>query len=163
MLIREQGKLIKVMRANSPAGAGGGTRSRARERTRHVVLGVFHADGEVPASLAAALAPKEREVLFRWLDAYRHSQPATSMPTAAGGNGQDLDALVTRVAEVADSVRPAEAEALRSRLQRVKRTLTRSSHEASRRDGRQQSSPSAHIDLVDAASSIGTQNATASS
>ncbi|WP_369063318.1 hypothetical protein [Burkholderia gladioli] len=163
MLIREQGKLIKVMRADSPDGDGRDMRSRPRGRTRHVVLGVFHADGEVPASLAAALAPKEREVLSRWLDAYRLSRPATSMPSVAGGNQQDLDALVTRVATVADSVRPAEAEALRSRLQRVAHTLTRSAHDASRRNRPQQSSPGAHVDLVDAASSVGTQGATASS
>ncbi|MDN7813755.1 hypothetical protein [Burkholderia gladioli] len=163
MLIREQGRLIKVMRADSPDGDRRDVRSRPRGRTRHVVLGVFHADGEVPASLAAALAPKEREVLCRWLDAYRRSQPAASMPPAARGNQQDLDALVTRVAAVADSVPPAEAEALRSRLQRVKRTLTRSSHDVSRRNGPQQSSSGAHVDLVDAASSVGTQGATASS
>ncbi|WP_186087685.1 hypothetical protein [Burkholderia gladioli] len=151
MLIREQGRLIKVMRADySLDGDRRDVRSRPRGRTRHVVLGVFHADGEVPASLAAALAPKEREVLCRWLDAYRRSQPA------AGGNQQDLDALVTRVAAVADSAPPAEAEALRSRLQRVKRTLTRSSHDVSRRNGPQQSSSGAHVDLVDAASSVGT-------
>ncbi|WP_244111605.1 hypothetical protein [Burkholderia gladioli] len=137
-------------------------RSRQRGRTRHVVLGVFHADGEVPASLAAALAPKEREILCRWLDAYRRSRPAASMPLAAGGSQQDLDALVTRVAEVADSVSPAEAAALRSRLQRVKRTLARSAHDASQREGRQQSSPGAHIDLVDAALPVGNTNATAS-
>ncbi|WP_414442363.1 hypothetical protein [Burkholderia sp. 22PA0106] len=157
MLIREQGRLIKVMRAEQDM------RSQPRRRTRHVVLGVFHADGEVPASLAAALAPEERQILSRWLDAYRRSRPATSMPPAAGGNQQDLEALVTRVAAVADSVRPAEAEALRSRLQRVKRTLTRSAHDVSRRNGPQQSSPGAHVDLVDAASSVGTQGATASS
>lgn len=138
-------------------------RSRPRGRTRHVVLGVFRADGEVPASLAAALAPKEREVLSRWLDAYRFSRPATSMPPVAEGNQQDLDALVTRVAAVADSVRPAEAEALRSRLQRVAHTLTRSAQDASHRNGPQQSSSGAHVDLVDAASSVGTQGATASS
>ncbi|WP_369051423.1 hypothetical protein [Burkholderia gladioli] len=163
MLIREQGRLIKVMRADSPDGDGRDMRSRPRGRTRHVVLGVFHADGEVPASLTAALMPEEREVLSRWLDAYRRSRPAASVPPAAEDNQQDLDALVSRVAAVADSVRPAEAEALRSRLQRVKRTLTRPSHDASRRDGRQQSSRGVHVDLVDAASSVGTKGATASS
>lgn len=163
MLIREQGRLIKVMRADSPDGGGRDMRSRPRGRTRHVVLGVFHADGEVPASLAAALAPKEREVLSRWLDAYRRSRPAASMPPAAGGNQQELDALFARLAAVADSVRPAEAEALRSRLQRAKRTLTLPAHDVSCRNGPQQSSPGAHVDLVDAASSIGTQGATASS
>ncbi|WP_333983319.1 hypothetical protein [Burkholderia gladioli] len=162
MLIREQGRLIKVMRADSPDGDGRDMRSRPRGRTRHVVLGVFHADGEVPASLAAALVPEERQILSRWLDAYRRSRPAASMPPAAGGDGQDLDALVSRVAAVADSVCPAEAEALRSRLQRVKRTLARSAHDASRREGRQQSSPSAHIDLVDAALPVGNAGATAS-
>ncbi|WP_080757260.1 hypothetical protein [Burkholderia gladioli] len=163
MLIREQGRLIKVMRADSPDGDGSGMRSRPRGRTRHVVLGVFHADGEVPASLAAALAPKEREILCRWLDAYRRSQPVASMQPVAGGSQQDLDVLVKRVAAVVDSVRPAEAEALRSRLQRVKRTLTRSAHDVSRRNGPQQSSPGAHVDLVDAASSVGSQGATAPS
>ncbi|WP_338510327.1 hypothetical protein [Burkholderia gladioli] len=163
MLIREQGRLIKVMRADSPDGDGRDMRSRPRGRTRHVVLGVFHADGGVPASLAAALAPNEREVLSRWLDAYQRSRPAASMPPAARNDGQDLATLVTRVAAVADSVRPAEAEALRSRLQRVKRTLARSAHDASRRDGRQQSSPGAHLDLVDAVSPVGINGATASS
>lgn len=162
MLIREQGRLIKVMRADSPDGDGRDARSRPRGRTRHVVLGVFHADGEVPASLAAALVPEERQILSRWLDAYRRSRPAASMPPVAGGNQQDLDALVTRVAAVADSVRPAEAEALRSRLQRVAHTLTRSAHDASRRNGPQQSSPGAHIDLVDDASPVSNNGATAS-
>ncbi|WP_186118596.1 hypothetical protein [Burkholderia gladioli] len=160
MLIREQGRLIKVMRADSPDGDGRDVRPRGR--TRHVVLGAFHADGGVPASLAAVLVPEERQILSRWLDVYQRSRPAVSMPPAAGGVGQDLDALVSRVAAVADSVRPAEAEALRSRLQRVKRTLARSAHDASRREGRQQSSPGAHIDLVDAALPVGNTDATAS-
>ncbi|MCM2552722.1 hypothetical protein [Burkholderia glumae] len=63
MLLRKQGRLIKVMRADPPDGNHGGVHSRPRARTRHVVLGTFHADGEVPAKLTAALGPQERQIL----------------------------------------------------------------------------------------------------
>ncbi|UVT00105.1 hypothetical protein [Burkholderia glumae] len=155
MLLRKQGQLIKVMRADPPDGNHGGVHSRPRPRTRHVVLGTFHADGEVPAKLTAALDPQESQILSRWLDAYRRSRPVISMPSATTSDLADLDALSAGLGAGADSVCAAYGEALRSRLQRIKRGRTRSAHNPSRRDGRQRPSEGSLIRTADDASPIG--------
>lgn len=72
MLIREQGRLIKVLRVNPPK------RSSGRVRSREHVIGTFHADGPIPAALFDALTRDERKELARWLAAYRESQRAST-------------------------------------------------------------------------------------
>ncbi|WP_257807052.1 hypothetical protein [Burkholderia glumae] len=162
MLLRKQGRLIKVMRADPSDGNHGGVHSRPRARTRHVVLGTFHADGEVPAKLTAALDPQERQILSRWLDAYRRSRPVTSMPSAATSDVADLNALFARPSAGADSVCAADGEALRSRLQQIKHDLTRPGCDSSYRDGRQRPSAGSLISSADDASPIGNNAGAAS-
>ncbi|WP_196799153.1 hypothetical protein [Burkholderia cepacia] len=71
MLIREQGRLIKVLRVDHPK------QSSVTRRPREHVIGTFRADQPVPDALLDAMTRDERTALERWLMAYRESLGST--------------------------------------------------------------------------------------
>ncbi|WP_155630675.1 hypothetical protein [Burkholderia territorii] len=71
MLIREQGRLIKVLRVNDP------DRSSAKARPRERVIGMFRADEPIPAALLDSMTYDEHKALIRWLIVYQESEALT--------------------------------------------------------------------------------------
>ncbi|MDR6504212.1 hypothetical protein J2785_007409 [Burkholderia ambifaria] len=97
MLIREQGRLIKVLRVEPPKQPP--TRGRRREH----VLGTFRADEPIPPALLDALTRDERRALARWLAVYRESQARTdARPVLA-----DADQLWAQLHAIARTLKRA--------------------------------------------------------
>ncbi|WP_156444467.1 hypothetical protein [Burkholderia sp. MSMB1826] len=83
MLIREQGRLIKVLRVDPSK------QSSARTRRREQVIGTFRANEPVPSAILDAMTRDERKALSRWLAVYRESQARTqARPVLACAAGQ---------------------------------------------------------------------------
>ncbi|KWH59324.1 hypothetical protein [Burkholderia cepacia] len=122
MLIREQGRLIKVLRVAPP------TQPPTRGRRREHVLGTFRADGPIPAQLLDALSRDERKALARWLEVYREGQRRTDARTTLAAAPAHLESLVSALELAADTLSVAEADHLWSQLQAIARTLRRAGH-----------------------------------
>ncbi|RXV64196.1 hypothetical protein D1006_41130 [Burkholderia stabilis] len=122
MLIREQGRLIKVLRVEPP------TQPPTRGRRREHVLGTFRADGPIPAALLDGLSRDERKALAGWLAVYRESQRRTDARTTLATAPTHLESLVSALEVAADTLSAAEADQMWVQLQAIARTLKRAGH-----------------------------------
>lgn len=122
MLIREQGRLIKVLRV-APS-----TQPPTRGRRREHVLGTFRADEPIPAELLDILSSDERKALGRWLEVYQESQRRTEARTALAAAPANLESLVSALEAAADTLSAADADRMWAQLQAIARTLKRAGH-----------------------------------
>ncbi|HDR9511571.1 hypothetical protein C5615_35285 [Burkholderia cepacia] len=122
MLIREQGRLIKVLRVEPP------TQPPTRGRRREHVLGTFRADGPIPAALLDALSRDERKALARWLAVYRESLRRTDARTTLATAPTHLESLVSALEVAADTLSAVDADQMWVQLQAIARTLKRAGH-----------------------------------
>ena len=122
MLIREQGRLIKVLRVEPP------TPPRTRGRRREHVLGTFRADGPIPAQLLDALSRDERKALARWLAVYRESLRRADARTTLATAPTHLESLVSALEVAADTLSAVDADQMWVQLQAIARTLKRAGH-----------------------------------
>jgi hypothetical protein len=139
MLIREQGRLIKMMRVE---------RSSETRRNRHKVIGAFRVDGGVPASLLDALENEERRVLSRWLATYQESQDRARAQAELVQAAGQLEALVAALAVAADALSPADADHIWLQLKAIAQNLKRAGHLRPRPMRRPPIMPG-QLDLVD--------------
>lgn len=119
MLIRQQGKTVKLLRVVSSA---------ASKRARQVVIGTFRADDGPPAQLLETLGVKERHALRLWLSVYREDVARAEAAPVLACAKQQLEALVAALDVAADTLSPADADALWSQLQELSRSLRRGGH-----------------------------------
>ncbi|RQT22189.1 hypothetical protein [Burkholderia contaminans] len=122
MLIREQGRFIKVLRVEPP------TQPPTRGRRREHVLGTFRVDEPIPPELLGALSRDERKSLERWLAVYRDSQARRDARTALATAPTHLESLVSALEVAADTLSAADADHLWTQLQVIARTLKRAGH-----------------------------------
>ncbi|WP_065504177.1 hypothetical protein [Burkholderia stabilis] len=122
MLIREQGRLIKVLRVESPK------RPSIRARARESVIGTFRADEPIPAALLDTLTRDERKVLARWLEVYRESQARNQACPVLASAPVQLETLVGALEVAADTLSSAEADQIWAQLHAIARTLKRAGH-----------------------------------
>ncbi|QTO23337.1 hypothetical protein [Burkholderia seminalis] len=122
MLIREQGRLIKVLRVEPPKAPP------SRGRRREHVLGTFRSDEPIPPHLLDALTRDERKALARWLAVYRESQARVDARTTLAVAPALLESLVSALEVAADTLSAAEADHLWAQLQAIARTLKRAGH-----------------------------------
>uniref|UniRef100_UPI003BEF312C hypothetical protein n=1 Tax=Burkholderia arboris TaxID=488730 RepID=UPI003BEF312C len=120
MLIREQGRLIKVLRVE-PA-------KRPSARPREQVIGTFRADAPVPAQLLDVLTRDERSALARWLAVYRESQARTQARPVLASAPAQLESLVSALEVAADTLSATDADQLWAQLQAIARMLKRAGH-----------------------------------
>lgn len=116
MLIREQGRSIKLLRAE---------RSKDTRRHRHVVIGAFRVDEGVPAELLEQLNQAERRELAQWLAVWRESQAMGRTHAVLANASSALDQLVATLEVATGFLTPAEADALWHKLQAITRGLQR--------------------------------------
>ncbi len=102
MLIREQGRLIKLLRVEPPK------RPSIRARMRECVIGTFGADEPVPTGLLDTLSRDERKLLERWLEAYRESKARDQVRPVLASASEQLERLVGALEVAADCWRAAK-------------------------------------------------------
>ncbi|WJN72126.1 hypothetical protein [Burkholderia anthina] len=119
MLIREQGRLIKLLRAVPPK------RPSIRARARECVIGTFRADEPVPTGLLDTLSRDERKLLERWLEAYRKSKARDQVRPVLASAPEQLERLVGALEVAADTLSSAEADQIWAQLHAIARTLKR--------------------------------------
>lgn len=141
MLIREQGRSIKLLRIE---------RSEASRRHRHVVIGVFRVDEDVPAALLEQLGRNERRELSQWLTAYRDSQAMARKRAILAEAPMYLDELVAALDVAAEWLAPVEADALWHKLRAVARGLQRAGHPRPKRAAVRLRPLPGQLDLIDA-------------
>lgn len=140
MLIREQGRLIKLLRAERPKPDG---------RTRQLVIGSLRVDEAVPEEVLKALTRDERRALSRWLRAYHLSQRRTSAGVILRGTSPCLDKLVDALNVAADTLQTNEADRLWHQVRAIARTLKRAGHPRPRSERESAASLPGQLDLVD--------------
>lgn len=141
MLIREQGRSIKLLRV---------TRSGDTRRHRQIVIGTFRADEDVPADLLERLDRNERRELSSWLVAWRDSQAMARAREVFASAPAHLDELVAALDTAAGLLAPAEADVLWRKLQMIARGLRRGGHPRPRRVPAQPAPLPGQLDLIDA-------------
>ncbi|WP_323123709.1 hypothetical protein [Burkholderia alba] len=119
MLVREQGRNIKLLRLESVPGT---------RRTHQVLVGVFRADTGVPTPLLEKLTPDERLTLLRWLTTHRESRVRAKAQPGLRQAQRQLEAIVTSLDVAADTLSPAAAAGLWIQLQAIARALRRGGH-----------------------------------
>ncbi|WP_423383669.1 hypothetical protein [Burkholderia sp. LMG 32019] len=122
MRIREQGRVIKVLRVE-PA-----TQPPGRGRRRELVLGAFRADEPIPQSLLDTLTRDESKALAHWMTAYRESRARSDARTTLSAAPAQLDSLVSALEVAADSLSATDADQMWAQLQAIARTLKRAGH-----------------------------------
>ncbi|MCA8093467.1 hypothetical protein LGM65_21690 [Burkholderia anthina] len=122
MIIREQGRLIKVLRVEPP------TQPPIRGRRREHVLGTFRADEPIPPELLDALSRDERKALARWLAVHQESRARADARTTLAVAPAQLESLVSTLGVAADTLSPADTDHLWTQLQAIARTLKRAGH-----------------------------------
>ena len=119
ILIREQGRKIKVIRRAKAADTG---------RFRHRVVGTFVASDPVPASLLELLDKSERRTLDSWLGAYRNAAEIEQAHVALTNASAQLASIVDALAIAADTLAPTEADRVWEQIHAIARTLRRAGH-----------------------------------
>lgn len=119
MLIRQQGKTVKLLRVVSGAGS---------TRSRQVVIGTFRAGDDPAAQLLETLDVKERHALRLWLSVYREDVARAAAAPVLACAKQQLEALVAALDVAADTLSAADADALWIQLQALARSLRRGGH-----------------------------------
>ncbi|EKS9798955.1 hypothetical protein QDD76_004948 [Burkholderia cepacia] len=140
MLIREQGRQVKLLRVQ---------RSTETGRNRQLLIGAFRAGDEVPRALLELLSVEEHTSLNRWLAVYHaSSELARARPTLASASAQ-LEGIVTAIDTAADTLTPAAADQLWAQLQGVAAALRRGGHPRLRRAPTVHAPQPGQRDLVD--------------
>lgn len=141
MLIREQGRSIKLLRTER--------REDARRR-RQILIGAFCVDEDVLAELLELLDRNERRELSVWLAAWRYSQAVTRARVVFASAPARLDELVTALDTAAESLAADEADVLWHKLQAIARGLRRGGHPRPKRTPSQPAPLPGQLDLIDA-------------
>ncbi|WP_230954171.1 hypothetical protein [Burkholderia stagnalis] len=140
ILIREQGRKIKVIRKVKAADTG---------RFRQRAVGTFVPNDSVPESLLELLDKSERRTLEAWVDAYRNAAAVERARAALADASTQLASLVDALAIAADTLAPTEADRVWEQIHTIARTLRRAGHP---RPARSRASPAplpGQRDLVD--------------
>ncbi|WP_232446697.1 hypothetical protein [Burkholderia ubonensis] len=140
ILIREQGRKIKVIRRVKAADTG---------RFRQRVVGTFVANDPVPASLLELLDKSERRALDAWLDANRNAAEIERARAALTDASTQLASIVDALAIAADTLAPTEADRVWEQIHAIARTLRRAGHRRPRRACSPRISVPGQRDLVD--------------
>ncbi|WP_232458571.1 hypothetical protein [Burkholderia ubonensis] len=140
ILIREQGRKIKVIRRVKAADTG---------RFRQRVIGAFMASHPAPAALIELLDKSERRTLEAWLDAYRNAAEVERARVTLAGTSSQLASIVDALAIAADTLAPTEADRVWEQLHAIARTLRRAGHRRPRRACSPRISMPGQRDLVD--------------
>ncbi|WP_232467449.1 hypothetical protein [Burkholderia ubonensis] len=140
ILIREQGRKIKVIRRVKAADTG---------RFRKRVIGVFMGSDPVPAALVELLDRSERRTLEAWLDAYRNAADVERARMTLTDASTQLASLVDALAIAADTLAPTEADRVWEQIHAIARTLRRAGHRRPRRACSPRISVPGQRDLVD--------------
>ncbi|QRR11820.1 hypothetical protein FPJ27_37090 (plasmid) [Burkholderia sp. MS455] len=119
MLIREQGRSIKLIRTMRGVGA---------RRLRQVVIGAFRADEDVPPELLEQLDRNERRELSVWLGAWRDSQAMAQVRLVLANAPGRLDEIVTALDAAAGSLSTADTDMLWDKRHVIARSLRRAGH-----------------------------------
>lgn len=140
MLIRQQGRVIKLLRLEAVPGTG---------LTHQVPVGIFRADDGVPSQLLSQLTHKERRTLSEWLGAYQEKQArAKARPVLTRAQSQ-LEAIVAALDVAADTLSPADADILWNQLRALAGALRRGGHPKPVAPRRQPAPLPGQRDLVD--------------
>ncbi|MEQ5844424.1 MULTISPECIES: hypothetical protein [Paraburkholderia] len=143
MLIRERGKLITLLRPQKTEQGG------ASSRARHVVMGVFRVDDEVPVEVLETLSRDERRTLAEWLKAYQRSQTLAQAQVSLRSAPAQLDELVSALATAAELLQPDRADHMWQQITAIARLLRRAGHPKPKA-ARPPASMPGQMDLVDA-------------
>ncbi|MBY8608173.1 hypothetical protein K7N18_25435 [Burkholderia arboris] len=128
MLIRKQGRVVKLVRVEPSKGpAAVGQACQAGRGVRRVV-GSFRVDEPVPAALLEALSRGERRTLACWMAVYQEEQArARALPVLAGAL-EHFEAVIAALEVAADTLSAEDADQLWAQLQAIARTLKRAGH-----------------------------------
>lgn len=147
MLIRKQGRVVKLLRVEPSKGSTTGARIRRGGSGRRHVIGSFRVDEPVPSGLLAALTREERMTLACWLTAFREDQARVrALPILAGAHEQ-FEAIIAALEAAADALSVEEADRLWSQLKAIERTLKRAGHARPRRARRAHVAPPGQRDF----------------
>ncbi|WP_323123741.1 hypothetical protein [Burkholderia alba] len=119
MLIRKQGRNIKLLRIEYVAGT---------LRAHHVVVGIFRADTGVPTPLLEELTLDERLTLLRWVTAHRENLVRVKAQLVLRQARRQLVTLIAALDVAADTLSPADADGIWIQLQAVAQALRRGGH-----------------------------------
>lgn len=140
MLIREQGRSIKLIRTVRDIGS---------RRLRQTVIGAFRADEDVPPELLDQMDRNERRELAVWLAAWRDSQAMAQARLVLANAPGRLDELVTALDAAAGSLAPAEADMFWDKLHVIARSLRRAGHPRPKRRPPALQPIPGQLDLID--------------
>ncbi|WP_050805947.1 hypothetical protein [Burkholderia ambifaria] len=147
MLIRKQGRLVKLVRVESSTGSARAARTPQRRRGKRHVLGSFRVEEPVPAALLDMLTREERRTLTCWMAVYREEEArARALPVLAGAPEQ-FDTIIAALEAAADTLSVEEADCLWAQLKVIARTLTRAGHMRPRAPRRPPPSPPGQRDF----------------
>lgn len=147
MLIRKQGRLVKLVRVETSKGPATAARSHQRSRGRRHVVGSFRIDEPMPAGLLEALTREERRTLACWMAVYREDEArARALPVLAGVPAQ-FDGIITALEAAADTLSVEEADRLWTQLKAIARTLKRAGHTSPRAARRASAAPPGQRDF----------------
>ncbi|WP_196217382.1 hypothetical protein [Burkholderia pseudomallei] len=141
MLIRKQGRLVKLLRVEPPRGSTTVARARQGGSGRRHVIGSFRVDEPVPSGLLAALTREERRTLACWLTVYREDQARVRALPILAEAPEQFEAIIAALEAAADALSVEEADRLWFQLKAIERTLKRAGHARPRRARR---APVAH-------------------
>lgn len=128
MLIRKQGRLVKLVRIEPPKGAAAVAQSQPGGRGVRRIVGSFRVDEPVPPALLQELNRDERRTLACWMGVYQEDKArARAQPVLAGAPAQ-LDAIVSALEVAADTLSAADADGLWAQLQAIAQMLKRAGH-----------------------------------
>ncbi|KVL25485.1 hypothetical protein WS97_00745 [Burkholderia territorii] len=141
MLIREQGRLVTLLRAQ---------RNPATNRIQKRVIGKFRAGEPPPATLLEQLEVDERHALDQWLGARRDAQARERGLTVLQRAPAQLDELVAAIDVAADVLNVEEADRIWRKLQAIARGLRQAGHPKPRPAPRPPAPLPGQLDLVEA-------------
>ncbi|WP_175657441.1 hypothetical protein [Burkholderia ambifaria] len=128
MLIRKQGRIVRLVRIEPSKGAATAGRSRDCGQGVRRVVGAFHIDEPVPPTLLNALSRDERRTLSCWMAVYREEQARARAVPVLATVAQQFDTIVAALDAAADTLPVADAEHLWAQLQAISRALKRAGH-----------------------------------
>lgn len=128
MLIRKQGRLVKLVRIEPPKGAAAVAQSQPGGRGVRSIVGSFRVDEPVPPALVQALKRDERSALACWLAVYQEEQArARALPVLARAP-EHFEAVIAALEAAADTLSIEDADQLWAQLQAIARMLKRAGH-----------------------------------
>ncbi|WP_175762281.1 hypothetical protein [Burkholderia anthina] len=139
MLIREQGRIIKVLRLE--------LNPRTR-RKRQIVVGSFQAGTCPPATLLEQLSAAELKELNTWLTAQRQLREYGQMRDVAQRALLPLSEIAHAFDIAAETLSPDQADAIWDEISAIARALKRAGHRRPRPAARSFSAPG-QIDFIE--------------